>query len=142
MKTIEIDDATYGVLQFAARVAGRSPAELISRLVAETADLPPSRDIASQTRAESPHLADMTDEVPIYANYLGKRIDAVLDPIRETVRVTSGPLAGELFSSPSAAGIKLVETMNPKRQFANTNGWRFWRLTSNKQLIDTLRRVR
>src|SRR2546421_11218425 len=116
-KAIEVDEQTYLVITVAAQVAGRTPGEVVRRLLTDATDRSSAAGYGEKSPPQDPALAHLTKEIGIYAFYLRRRIEAVLDPVRETVRITSGPLAGELFDSPSAAGIKLVETLNPNRQF-------------------------
>lgn len=133
MRTIEVDDATYDRLQFAARVAGISMTELIRRLTLTSgADLSAGQPATVQPRS---------GEIEVYATYRGERVDGRLDLETERLRITGGPegLVGRSFRSPTQAAVETVKTINPDRERPETNGWRFWREAGSDRVIDRLR---
>jgi hypothetical protein len=144
-RQIDVDDGTYKVIWQSSRLTGRTPGEIVASMVKEKLDSDDGLD-GSPHLESSPAATGWAEsqghEVAVYANYLRTHTEGVFDPTRETLRITTGSLAGEEFPSPSAGGIKLVETLNPGRRHANTNGWRFWIVKATGRPIDSLRRVR
>jgi hypothetical protein len=133
MRTIEVRNDTYEQLAFAARVFGVDVAEVVARLVgampsAEVAQADPGADSGDQpsTNGRLRSGPDEEEEVKIHAVYQGRRISAVFMRSTAQVRVTSEPLAGRCFSSPSAAAVAVVGKLNPGREFPHTNGRTFW----------------
>jgi hypothetical protein len=138
MPEINVDEATFQALRLAAGLTDRTEGEVVARIVRDWG----AKAAIAAARPGSVSKYSTPVAYGIYAEYRGARVEAVLDPVRETVKIASAPLAGELFASPSAAAIAVVERLNPGRRYANTNGWRFWRLTENDHVIDTIRRGR
>ena len=138
MPEIKVDETTFQALRLAAGLTDRTEGEVVAQIVrdwgARAVTVQPSQGMVS------PGLAAVA--IGIYAEYRGSKVEAVLDPVRETVKITSAPLVGAAFPSPSAAAIAVVERLNPGRRYSNTNGWRFWRLAENDHLIDSIRRGR
>jgi hypothetical protein len=58
--------------------------------------------------------------IPIEGTYRGERTTALLDVENNSVKITSGPLNGWKFSSPSAAACALIVP-------PTINGWTFWK---------------
>jgi hypothetical protein len=123
MPTVELDDETFRTVTVAARVADKTAAEVI-RMAVE----------AYGAAAPSPRQA-----VDVYRVYRGERVDATFDPATRRVTIASGPLAGRAFPSPSAAGRAMVRQLNPARERVGVNGWRFWRVTETRALLDSIR---
>ena len=133
MKTIQISDATYEKLDFGARVAGVSIAELVDRLTSSVEDSVSSR---TPPRGVEP------EEVRVFVSYRGKRIDGLLDLETQRLRIMDGSadLAGRSFRSPTQAAVEVVKLLNPERERPETNGWRFWRDLETGQIIDRVHR--
>lgn len=128
MATIEVDEQTYRSIAFAAKMAGSTAGQVVSRLVSESA-LP----AAAGTEETA------SDGVAIYADYEGRRTAAKFDPRTHRIDITSGPLTGRSYKTPSGAAIAVVRhhkpTVNPNR-----NGWGFWTLDDGSgRLLQTLR---
>src|SRR4051812_39621448 len=69
---------------------------------------------------------EMTDgRVNVHAVYEGSRTEGVFDPLSGALEITSGPLAGQRFKSPSGAAVAVVQATNPGVN-PNRNGWSFW----------------
>jgi hypothetical protein len=154
----ELDQSTYDRLAFAARVSGLSIGQIVKRLVDDSQGAPaveprsatgPSSTGAANfeppsTSSEGDRLAmpntskSLTAEVPVYANYLGRRIEGVYLPNSNEIRVTSGPMAGRLYPSPSSAAIAVVEALNPGREHSNTNGRTFWNVGDTGQPLRSI----
>lgn len=124
MPSIELDEQTHGKVIFAARLMACTPSEVVRRLV------------ESWSTADTTH--EEADGVQVHAVYRGERIEGVFAPATRTLTVTRGPQAGQSYSSPSAAAMAVVQSLNPERS-PNTNGWLFWRVTSNGAELKSLR---
>jgi hypothetical protein len=133
MYEIELDDATYGLVRFAARMFKVSEAEVIARAV---------RELSRPDQPDAPRRQDPWEPVPVYGDYGGRRVDGLYLPATRRLTVTSEPLAGRHFKSPSGAARAVVAALNPDRESTQTNGWRFWHLNSTGERLEALRRLR
>ncbi len=132
MPTIELDDETYRMVRFAARLLGVSESDVVARAVrAFSGDGDPAPAVAG----------DPWEPVPLYGEYEGQRIDAEYVRATRRLAVTSGPVAGQTFSTPSAAATAVIAALKPDRAFAQTNGWKFWRIAATHQRLETLRQT-
>jgi hypothetical protein len=78
------------------------------------------------------------EPVAIYADYEGHHIEAEFHPATRRVIVTSGPLTGRFFKSPSGAAIAVVQALNPNVH-PNRNGWSFWFIQENGRALQSIR---
>lgn len=129
MVRIEIDDETYSLVRFAARLFGATESEVIARAVRALRD----------ARKEQAPPDDPWTPIPLYAEYAGVRIDAEYVRATRRLRITSAPLAGETFTTPSAAASAVINALRRTPGSAQTNGWRFWRIATTHQRLETLR---
>lgn len=129
MPSIDLDDHTYEMVRFAARVSGLTESETIARAV---------RAFAGQ-HPEPPVQRDPWDPVPLYGLYEGTRVEGVYVPATRRVTVTSEPLPGTSFKSPSGAARAVVAALNPSRAATQSNGWRFWHIAETHQRLEVLR---
>lgn len=81
------------------------------------------------------------DRIRVHASYEGTQTDGLFDPASEVIEITSGPLAGKSFKSPSGAATAVVQAANP-RVSPNRNGWSFWIRTDTGQMLQMSRRQR
>lgn len=81
---------------------------------------------------------DAKAEVPVSAKYVGVVIEAAFNPKTQSVRILTGPLAGETYSTPSRAAGQAILAVKPTGS-AFRNGWYFWRITETGELLKTLR---
>ncbi|MBV1849601.1 hypothetical protein [Catellatospora tritici] len=121
---------TYERFLRAAELLGMSPQELATRL---TSSAPVAEN--SSTGADS---SEPAEDVQLYAKYLGARVEAVYEPSTGHLRITSGPLTGKSFTSASRAAIAVVESVNPAREAANTNGRLFWTVSATGQPLRSI----
>jgi hypothetical protein len=128
MKQIEVADGTYERLAFAAKVFGVSVGEVVARLV-DAPDEPQSATDGNH-QAQVIDSDDHEDRVAVHVVYQGSRIQGIFDRTTNQLGITSGPLAGRTYPSPSAAAIAVVESVNPGRAFPQTNGRTFWIIDS------------
>lgn len=130
--TIEVDEQTYRSLEFAARISNTTAGEVVARLVA-AASVPEPVPVTG-TNSETPK------GVAVYADYDGHRTHASYDRDTTRVDVTSGPLAGRSFKTPTGAARAVVAHYKPGIS-PNRNGWSFWTLDDGSgRLLRALRR--
>lgn len=132
--TIELDDHTYRSLEFAARMANTTAGEVVARLVAQ-ASLPNPH----QSPATSGGSPDVT---AVYADYDGHRTHGTYDRTTTRIDITSGPLAGRSFKTPTGAARAVVAYYKPGVN-PNRNGWSFWILDDGSgRSLQSIRGVR
>ncbi|OLF18024.1 hypothetical protein [Actinophytocola xanthii] len=119
-ETIEVDSQTYSSLEFAARMSGCTAGEVVARLVAQASMPPP-------TTVGAPERSDADVAVAVYADYEGHRTQGRYDPRTTRIDITSGPLSGRSFKTPTGAARAVVAHYKPGVN-PNRNGWEFWRL--------------
>jgi hypothetical protein len=124
---VEVDEETFARLRLAARVAGITPGEVIARaLDAYSVDTGPP--------------VDPWEPMPVYVVYAGTRVDGMFTPATERLVITSEPLRGKGFKSPSGAARAVVQALSPEPVSGNVSGWRFWRSTSTDDRLEVFRR--
>lgn len=129
--TIEVDDHTYRSLEFAARMANSTAGEVVARLVAQASTPNLAQPVTS---AGSP------DAVAVYVDYDGHRTQGFYDRTTSRIDITSGPLAGRSFKSPTGAARAVVAHYKPGIS-PNRNGWSFWLLNDGSgQSLQSIRR--
>jgi hypothetical protein len=121
---------TYERFLRAAELLGMSPQELAARL---TSPAPAAENSSAGTGS-----SERSEDVQLHAKYLGKRVEAVYESSTGRIRITSGPLAGKSFTSASRAAIAVVESVNPARESANTNGRLFWTVVATGQPLRSI----
>lgn len=114
--TIEVDEATYRSLELAARLTGVSVGGVVSRLVANAVESPQEKVGGGESRP---------GKVAVYADYAGVRTHGEFESSTSRIEITSGPLAGKAFGTPSQAAVAVVQHYKPDID-PNRNGWTFW----------------
>ncbi|MEU2614463.1 hypothetical protein ABZ570_23205 [Micromonospora sp. NPDC007271] len=131
MPSIDVDDDTDRYLAFAASVSGLTKGQVVARLVAD-----------ARARAESSPGASRGEKEPaavsVYADYAGHRTYASFIPGPGRIEITSGPLAGQTFKTPSQAARQIVQHYNPEVS-PHRNGWNFFLLAETGAPLQTLR---
>ena len=129
MGHIEVGDDTYRDLELLAASWQTTVGEAVARL------------IDTFTTASNPagETADASPLVAVHAVYAGTRVEATFDPRTRVVTITSGPLSGRSFPSPSGARAAVVRLLNPSVSPIG-NGWHFWLITDTGARLHTLRR--
>lgn len=120
---IEIDEATYRSIELAARLTGVSVGGVVARLVAQTIE---SSGPSAQSETETDGAAER-GTVPIFADYDGHRTHGQFDAVTHRIDITSGPLTGRQYKTPSKAAVAVVSHHKPGVN-PNRNGWTFWSL--------------
>ena len=127
--TIEVDEQTYRSIEFAARMGSTTAGEVVARLV-RSASVP---DATSKEDAEG------ESEVGVYVDYEGHRTRGSYDRDTKRIDITSGPLAGQSFKTPTGAARAVVAHYKPDVN-PNRNGWSFWLLDDGSGgLLQTIR---
>jgi hypothetical protein len=116
--TVEVDDQTHGSLEFAARMTNMTPGQLVARLVSE-ASLPSPPAAGAMTPTTDGRM------VAVYVDYEGHRTHASYDPATTRIDISSGPLGGRSFKTPTGAARAVVAQYKPSVS-PNRNGWEFW----------------
>lgn len=112
--------STHRSLEFAARMSGRTAGEVVARLVA-AASMPVS------TPKEETERAEASEGVGVYVVYAGHRTQGRYDPATRRIDITSGPLGGRSFKTPTGAARAVVSHYKPGVS-PHRNGWSFWML--------------
>lgn len=127
MEPFELDEDVRQQVRLLARAWGVREGEVIRRLVN-----------AFVNQDEVPVADAPVQPVAIYADYEGHHVEAEFHPATKRVSVTSGPLTGRSFKSPSGAAIAVVQELNPTVH-PNRNGWSFWFLQENGRSLQSIR---
>jgi hypothetical protein len=127
---LELDDHTHGLVRFAARLFGVSEAEVVARAM---------RQFSEQGADAVRPARDPWTPVDVYGEYDGTRVEGQYLPATRRLTVTSAPIAGSSFKSPSGAARAVVAALNPARTATQTNGWRFWHLAETHERLEVLR---
>lgn len=130
MGSINLDEPTHALVRFAARLFSLSEAEVVGRAVREYA-----REVEESPRPGS----DRWMPVDIYGEYRGQRVEEQYLPATRRITITSEPLGGTAYQSPSGAARAAVAALNPKRGAPQANGWRFWHLGETGERLEVLR---
>lgn len=130
--TIELDDRTYRTLEFAARMSNTTAGQVVARLV-EQGSMPQPAVCPADEPTSNGALA-------VYADYDGHRTRAMYDPETTRIDITSGPLQGTTYKTPTGAARAVVGHYKPRIN-PNRNGWSFWTLDDGAGLlIQSIRR--
>lgn len=127
--SIEVDEPTATLVRFAARVFGVKESEVVARAVRQF----------SEGGEEARAGQDPWQPVEVYGEYEGRIVTGKYLPATRRLTVTSEPLEGSAYKSPSGAARAVVGALNPGRSATQTNGWRFWHLASTHERLEVLR---
>ena len=131
MNTVkDIPNDAFITVQALARAWKISDGQVVARLVEHFAEQPTEEQPRTEARGVG---------VPIYVVYDATRIDATFDPATKSVTILSGKLKGKVYGSPSGAAVAVVSAYNPSVN-PNRNGWSFWFLGENGELLQTVRK--
>ena len=130
MGSIELDEQTHALVRFAARMFDVSEADVVARAV---------RELARETTEAARPPRDPWTPVVVYGEYDGTRVEGQYLPATRRLTVSSAPVAGAKFKSPSGAARAVIAALNPSRSAAQTNGWRFWHLRETDERLEVLR---
>jgi hypothetical protein len=126
MRQLSVADDVYEQVTLLARAWATSPSDVLRRLLNEFRG------------AEAPPAAPTEDRIAVHAIYAGTRTEGSYDPRTQSLTITTGPLAGQAFSTPSGAAVALVATLSPDVN-PNRNGWSFWVQSANGERLQAIR---
>lgn len=130
MPQVEIDEETDRYLAFAAGLAGLTKGQVVARLVEQVQNAGTGAAAGgSQTEPTS---------VRIYADYGGHRTFGTFVPGPGRIEITSGPMAGKAFRTPSEAAREIVKHYNPEVS-PHRNGWGFFFVAATGAPLQSLR---
>ena len=135
MPTVVVDDWSFERIELVRRVTGMSHAATVRSLLERLPDAdagaasPPPVSPRGPVGPSKQPVDPTGDEVKIYADYKGHHVEALFSPATKHLRITSGPLAGHPYDSPTAAAVAVVKALTPQRENPETNGRKFWRLS-------------
>jgi hypothetical protein len=137
VNAVDLAEGTHARLALLARAWDTSMSEAVDRLIDEFAG---SDRALSPTGARLAGVAEhLSDEVEIYFEYRGHRIEGLFDSRNHAVEMVRGPAAGQRFRSPSAAAAAAVSGIDPSVS-PNRNGWSTWRVKGTGEFLQSLRR--
>ncbi|WP_329103976.1 hypothetical protein OG792_28350 [Micromonospora sp. NBC_01699] len=128
MEVIEIDSRTFRELTLIAKAAGLTHGQAVAFLIEEF------------HRASSPAQVSqgVPDGIPVHATYQGQRVEGVFDTATGGLTVTSAPLPGKWFRSPSGAAKAVVAALKPDVT-PNRSGYDFWFVNSTGKTLASIR---
>ncbi|MFI6131051.1 hypothetical protein [Micromonospora sp. NPDC051141] len=131
MPSIDVDEETDRYVAFAADIAGLTKGQVVARMVREAR-------ARAEARAGEAGAGDEPSAVQVYADYAGHRTFASFVPGPGRIEITSGPLAGRVFKTPSQAAREIVKHYNPEVS-PHRNGWSFFLIAETAAPLQTLR---
>ena len=131
MPSVEVDDDTDRYLAFAAEIAGLTKGQVVAKLV---------MDARSRVMSPTAERGDREEPraVRVFADYAGHRTYASFIPGPGRLEITSGPLNGRVFKTPSQAAREIVGHYNPEVS-PHRNGWSFFLIEETGAPLQTLR---
>ena len=128
--SIDLDEQTHALVRFAARMFDVSEADVVARAV---------RALTTESTESARPPRDPWTPLDVYGEYGDTRVEGQYLPATRRLTVTSEPIAGAKFKSPSGAARAVVAALNPDRSAAQTNGWRFWHIADTDERLEVLR---
>jgi len=128
VKQLEVADDVHEQVALLARAWNTSASDVLRRLLAEFRG----------TEVQPAAATTVSDEEPVYVIYGGTRTDGLFNRVNQSLKITSGPLTGRVFSRPSGAAVALVQMHSPEVN-PNRNGWSFWTVSRTGERLQTIR---
>ena len=132
MPTVDIDQWSFDKIDFIRRVTGLSHAatvrSILERLDGDESHTAPDTPPPSTTPPSEQAPLQNEGTVKVFSEYKGHRIEGLFTMSTKSLRITTAPLAGRHFDSPTAAAVAVVKANTPDREKPETNGRKFWRL--------------
>ena len=130
MSNIDTSVAVRREVELLSAAWGISPGEAVGRLVDHY------HATYSHRTTGTTELADA--DVAVHRVYRGVRIEGVYHQTTRSLTVTSEPLYGRTFTSPSGARAAVVSAINPAVA-PNGSGWGFWIITATGKTLASIR---
>src|SRR4051794_18999117 len=119
MPSVTVDEWSFDRLDFIRRATGLSHAAIVRSVLERLSDEPSApRPPGSGQASVAPGASDAptaNGTLKVFADYKGQRIEGVFDLTGKTLRVTTNPLPGQTFDSPTAAAVAVVKALSPER---------------------------
>lgn len=128
MEAIQVDSMTFRDLSLIAKAAGLTHSQAVAFLIEQF-----RRTSGSMDPTQAPSRG-----VPVHATYQGQRIEGMFDAETGGLTVTSAPLQGKWFRSPSGAAKAVVASLKPGVT-PNRSGYDFWFVTSTGKTLASIR---
>jgi hypothetical protein len=128
VETIQVDSRTYRELSLIAKTAGLTHSQAVAFLIEQFHRTSSSTDATQATPSG----------VPVHATYQGQRVEGVFNAETGGLTVTSAPLQGKWFRSPSGAAKAVVASLKPGVT-PNRSGYDFWFVTSTGKTLASIR---
>jgi hypothetical protein len=122
--TIEVDDRTYDELGLLALAWQTTRGDAVGRLLSE----------AKRATRPEPNAED----VPVHFEYEGERVAGLFHRSKQSLTITTGSLAGNVYKKPSPAALAVINLVNPDVS-GERNGWGCWIVDSTGQPVQSLR---
>ena len=133
---IHLDTETSRLIKFAADISRLTPSEVVKRAIMRFVDEPSGQTNNSESNTPTksdPKLNEPAHSgwVKVFAPYRHHRFEGEFELLSGRLRVfppasSSARDWEKPFNSPSAAAMAVVRWVNPGRERAETNGWKFW----------------
>lgn len=131
MASIEVDNSAFRDLSLIAAAAGITHGEAVAFLI----------ERFHQSASPAGAVRSPRDAVSVFATYQGQRVEGEFDPTTAGLTVTSAPLPGKWFRSPSGAAKAVVAALKPGVT-PNRSGYDFWFVTSTGKTLASVRAAR
>ena len=131
MREVSLADDVYQQVELLARAWGVPMDGVIRRLL---------DDFRAPADSETGQVPQAT-QIAVHAVYAGVRTNGLYDRATQALKITTGPLAGRVFSKPSGAAVALVAHLRPDVN-ANRNGWSFWIVSGTGKRLQSERNAR
>jgi hypothetical protein len=137
---VPVDSETATRIRIAANVHGFSESQVIAIAVQRLglAVLPSPSASTERQDARAPNRRDRWAPIPVVAIHRGVTVEGTYVAAVTQLTVTSGPLAGTSFTSPSGAARAVVAAITEKPP-SPVNGWRLWRDAETGQRLEVYR---
>ena len=140
MPSIEIDSETYDHLLVTSRLVDESIGDVIRKLVQSRIMGVASSAVSLPIEPVANPVVDFEGEwIPVHKIYKGHRVEGTFNPSTHEIRLSTEPWANKYFSSPTAAAVTVVEHFSGStRETPNTNGRKFWKVTSTGRNLHSI----
>jgi hypothetical protein len=128
VETIQVDSRTFRELSLIAKTGGLTHGQAVAFLIEQF-----HRTSRSADATQAPPTG-----IPVYSTYQGQRVEGVFDATTGGLTVTSPPLPGKWFRSPSGAAKAVVANLKPGVT-PNRSGYDFWFVTSTGKTLASVR---
>jgi hypothetical protein len=123
-----VADDVYSKVRLLSQAWGVDDSEVIRRLLERFQKPADEKDSADRPETE----------VPVHVIFEKVRTEAIYDRSIRSITISSGPLTGQAFSTPSGAAAAVIKHYRPDVS-PSRNGWSFWTVTADGNLLQSIR---